>query len=251
MKKTGVWQVLRSACVGGWLTAGLFVAVDMGVWAQESLGMAAYDGMSLDAAPNETPLDAAPNEMFLGTALDWMSLDAAPKGAALGAAAPGVEEPAPDRLSDPDKKTYTQAEFIEFTRGGGQWIDTGVSAKTGVKVEARVLWTAEDQDSAFIGARKDNGDTRFLPIEYYYGTLAYGHKEWNRLSDAKVPANRAVDIVSDFTTAGRATIVLGNITNKIEKPVQAVRVLDNRHEIALQLIALVDLAAVDPPLHAP
>ena len=52
MKKTRVWQVLRSACVGGWLTAGLFVAVDMGVWAQESFGTAAYDGMSLDAAPN-------------------------------------------------------------------------------------------------------------------------------------------------------------------------------------------------------
>ena len=68
-KKTGVWQVLRSACVGGWLTAGLFVAVDMGVWAQESLGMAAYDGMSLDATPNE---------MFLGTTLDWMTFGAAP-----------------------------------------------------------------------------------------------------------------------------------------------------------------------------
>ena len=28
MKKTGVWQVLRSACVGGWLTAGLWDCVE-------------------------------------------------------------------------------------------------------------------------------------------------------------------------------------------------------------------------------
>ena len=103
---------------------------------------------------------------------------------------------------------YTAVEYIEST--GGQYIDTGVAAKTGVKVEARALWTTEDQDSAFIGARKNSEDTRFYPIWYYDGALSYGHKEWKPLSEAKVPANSVVDIVSDFTTAGQATIKVGS-----------------------------------------
>ena len=116
----------------------------------------------------------------------------------------------------PLPKGYTEVGYIESTKGGGQYVDTGVTAKTGVKVEARVLWTTESQDSALIGARNDySSDTRFFPVWYYNGALSYGHKTWNQLSGAEVPANSVVDIVSDFTTAGQVTIKIGSSEYKV------------------------------------
>lgn len=63
------------------------------------------------------------------------------------------------------------------------YLDTGVKAKHGLRVQTRIEWLARWSDFGFIGARPDSGDSRFLPIYgYQNGQWGLGWKSgnWNK-----------------------------------------------------------------------
>ena len=63
------------------------------------------------------------------------------------------------------------------------YLDTGVKAKHGLRVQTRIEWLAKWGDFGFMGARPDNGDSRFIPIYgYQSGQWGLGWKSgnWNK-----------------------------------------------------------------------
>ena len=63
------------------------------------------------------------------------------------------------------------------------YLDTGVKAKHGLRVQTRIEWLAKWSDFGFIGARPDSDDSRFLPIYgYQNGQWGLGWKSgnWNK-----------------------------------------------------------------------
>ena len=79
---------------------------------------------------------------------------------------------------------------------GNQYVDTGVPARTGVKIELVVEWSNPNADSGVFGARV--GDSRFYPVHVYEGRLCYGAGGFNKISGAVIAANTVYTIVSDF-----------------------------------------------------
>ena len=63
------------------------------------------------------------------------------------------------------------------------YLDTGVKAKHGLRVQTRIEWLAKWGDFGFMGARPDSGNTRFLPIYGYpngqWG-LGWQTGNWNK-----------------------------------------------------------------------
>jgi len=79
---------------------------------------------------------------------------------------------------------------------GNQYVDTGVPARTGVKIELVAEWSNPNADSGVFGARV--GDSRFYPVHVYEGRLSYGAGGFNKISGAVIAANTVYTIVSDF-----------------------------------------------------
>ena len=92
---------------------------------------------------------------------------------------------------------------------GSQYIDTGVPARTGVKIELVAEWSNPDADNGVFGARV--GDTRFYPVHVCGGRLSYGAGSFNQISGATIAANTVYTIVSDFAD-GLQTISLDGTT---------------------------------------
>jgi hypothetical protein len=89
-----------------------------------------------------------------------------------------------------------------------QYIDTGIPARTGVKIELVAEWSNPNADNGIFGARI--GDNRFYLIHVYEGKLAYGAGGFVKTS-ASIAANTAYTIVSDFAD-DRQTISLDGTT---------------------------------------
>jgi len=79
---------------------------------------------------------------------------------------------------------------------GNQYVDTGVPARTGVKIELVAEWSNPNADSGVFGARV--GDSRFYPVHVYEDRLSYGAGGFNKISGAVIAANTVYTIVSDF-----------------------------------------------------
>ena len=78
---------------------------------------------------------------------------------------------------------------------GSQYVDTGVPARTGVKIELVAAWDNPGSDNGVFGARVDN--TRFYPVHVYGNKLSYGAGDFKQLSTS-IAANTVYTIVSDF-----------------------------------------------------
>ena len=91
---------------------------------------------------------------------------------------------------------------------GNQYVDTGVPARTGVKIELVAEWSSPNSDNGVFGARI--GDNRLYPIHVYEGKLAYGAGGFVKTS-ASIAADTACTIVSDFAD-DRQTISLDGTT---------------------------------------
>ena len=83
--------------------------------------------------------------------------------------------------------------YVRFD--GSQYIDTGIPARTGVKIELVAEWSNPNADNGIFGARI--GDNRFYLIHVFEGKLAYGAGGFVKTS-ASIAANTAYTIVSDF-----------------------------------------------------
>ena len=62
------------------------------------------------------------------------------------------------------------------------YLDTGVKAKHGLRVQTRIEWQVIWGDFGFMGARLDSNNTRFLPIHGYQNGqwgMGYGTGHWN------------------------------------------------------------------------
>ena len=92
--------------------------------------------------------------------------------------------------ADPDPSIHC----IRFD--GNQYVDTGVPARTGVKIELVAEWANPNADSGVFGARI--GDIRFYPVHVYEGRLAYGAGGFNKISGARIAANTVYTVVADF-----------------------------------------------------
>ena len=68
---------------------------------------------------------------------------------------------------------YTRLEYIESS--GTQYIDTGVTAKTGVSSKIEMSYTKVPSDANMLGARK--GGNRFYLV-HYYGSFSIGYGEY-------------------------------------------------------------------------
>ena len=77
-----------------------------------------------------------------------------------------------------------------------QYVDTGVPARTGVKIELVAEWSNPNEDNGVFGARI--GDNRFYPVHVYEGKLSYGAGSFNKISGATIVADTVYTIVSDF-----------------------------------------------------
>ena len=63
------------------------------------------------------------------------------------------------------------------------YLDTGVKAKHGLRVQTRIEWLAKWNDFGFMGARPDSGNTRFIPIHGYQNGqwgLGWQTGNWNK-----------------------------------------------------------------------
>lgn len=68
---------------------------------------------------------------------------------------------------------YTRLEYIESS--GTQYIDTGVSAKTGIESTIEFAYTKVPSDAVMLGARKSGN--RFYLV-HYYGSFTIGYGEY-------------------------------------------------------------------------
>lgn len=68
---------------------------------------------------------------------------------------------------------YTRLEYIESS--GTQYIDTGVSAKTGIESTIEFAYAKVPSDAAMLGARKSGN--RFYLV-HYYGSFTIGYGEY-------------------------------------------------------------------------
>ena len=84
--------------------------------------------------------------------------------------------------------------YVRFD--GNQYVDTGIPARTGVKIELVAEWSSPGNDCGVFGARV--GDNRFYPVHVYGGKLSYGAGGFNQISGAAIAANRVYTVVSDF-----------------------------------------------------
>jgi len=87
---------------------------------------------------------------------------------------------------------------------GNQYVDTGIPARTGVKIELVAEWSNPNADNGVFGARI--GDNRFYPIHVYEGKLSYGAGGFVKTS-TPIAADTVYTIVSDFAD-DRQTISL-------------------------------------------
>ena len=70
-------------------------------------------------------------------------------------------------------KGYTRLEYIESN--GTQYIDTGVTAKTGIESKMEFAYTKVPSDAVMLGSRK-SGNIFYLV--HYYGSFSIGYGEY-------------------------------------------------------------------------
>ena len=78
---------------------------------------------------------------------------------------------------------------------GNQYVDTGVPARTGVKIELVAEWANPNADSGVFGARI--GDIRFYPVHVYEGRLAYGAGGFNKIWQDGALVRHYVPVLAD------------------------------------------------------
>ena len=84
--------------------------------------------------------------------------------------------------------------YIRFT--GGQYVDTGVPARTGVKIELVAEFANPGGDNGVLGARV--GNDRFYLIHVYDGHLLVGAGDYTTVNSPVFAADTVYTIVSDF-----------------------------------------------------
>ena len=84
--------------------------------------------------------------------------------------------------------------YIRFT--GGQYVDTGVPARTGVKIELVAEFANPGGDNGVLGARV--GNDRFYLIHVYGGHLLVGAGDYTTVNSPVFAADTVYTIVSDF-----------------------------------------------------
>ncbi len=73
--------------------------------------------------------------------------------------------------------------FVDYVAAnGGQYVDLGVRGRSGTKVEIDMMYTGGSGDNAYIGARKDSGNTRVFPLHRANAAYAYGYGAFNYIS---------------------------------------------------------------------
>ena len=92
-------------------------------------------------------------------------------------------------------KEYQKVAYIEST--GTQWIDTGILANDGIKIECRMGWVnANPNNQQLFGARSGAGDYRFYVTSY--GGIDFAHRTDIRIS-SNINARQLFDLVYDTT----------------------------------------------------
>lgn len=96
---------------------------------------------------------------------------------------------------------YQQVEYLQSS--GTQYVDTGVTFNTGIKINAKMAYVSFSSANTLFGARTTTGATRFL-VAYYNGLdFAYGGD--HVLTNYSVAADKIIDIIYDTTAQGSIT----------------------------------------------
>lgn len=104
--------------------------------------------------------------------------------------------------------------FVDYVAATGtQYVDLGVRGRSGTKVEVDMMYTGGGTDTAYIGARKDSGNTRVFPLHRSNQAYAYGYGTFNYISAQN--QNLFADgvrhkIVSELR-AGRQKVVVDDV----------------------------------------
>ena len=114
----------------------------------------------------------------------------------------------------PDDVYDREAAYVEST--GEQYVDTGVIGRSGTKVEAVFMYTAESyagsSDLAFMGARKDSGETRFFPFHCNYLAKCYGYGSFRQVTASDTISVGVVHtLVSDLRTGSQTVAYDGEV----------------------------------------
>ena len=100
---------------------------------------------------------------------------------------------------------YQKVEYIEST--GTQYIDTGVTGKTGYITKAKLMLTEIPNDGCIIGSRTSG--VRIYPMHFYPGNYGYGYGVfWN--SEKKGSANTVLNVHS-ILLASHQELIINNV----------------------------------------
>ena len=116
-----------------------------------------------------------------------------------------IDAVAADWTGEPD----FYVSYIAATSGGNQYIDLGIVGKTGVKMEADMMWSSDiTGDISYMGARK--GDVRYYPLNANGSKWSTGYSVWQKGS-TDITAGKKYHVVSELK-AGSQTIVADGTT---------------------------------------
>lgn len=96
--------------------------------------------------------------------------------------------------------------LVEYVRSNGtQYFDTGVTGRSGTKMEMDIVFDEVGGDTAVLDCRKDETESRFFLFHTSAGFAAYGYGKYQRQDQYPLVANRRYHVATELR-AGLQTL---------------------------------------------
>ena len=115
-------------------------------------------------------------------------------------------------------RAETPDAFLEYVASTGQqYVDTGVRAKSGIRAEMGMMWTADSQFASFLGAKKGNDNFLLCYLLYWeHWTYYYGEAQeylYNLNSSIKSRSlDKYYEVAAEYTADGRFAATINGAT---------------------------------------